>query len=64
MTWRDITAECEVQCDNQIYHKDVKPDGSPYWRHVTDEVSGYPYRLTKISGPLTPHVAFIVEKQE
>lgn len=62
-TWRDVTAECEVQCDNQIYHKDVKPDGSPYWRHVTDEGGNDSYRLTKISGPLKQHVAFIVEKR-
>ena len=55
MTWRDVTAECEVDESSvkglRILHNgaDVLWDGT--------------YRLTKISGPLKPHVAFIVEKQ-
>lgn len=53
MTWRDVTAECEVE------------SGSCIIRHQGREImpcNGY--RVTEISGPLTPHVAFIVEKQE
>lgn len=55
-TWRDVSRECEVDESAvkglRILHNgvDVLWDGG--------------YRLTKISGPLTPHVAFIVEKQE
>lgn len=51
-TWRDVTAECDVSESGTIQHegKDV------YW--------DVRYRMVKISGPLTPHVAFIVEKQE
>lgn len=59
--WRDVSSECEA-LDNQIIHKTMK-NGQAFCAHVTDEV-GSRYRLTKISGPLTPHVAFIVEKQE
>lgn len=53
MTWRDVTAECEAdEKSGEIRHKgkDIYWDSS--------------YRMTRISGPLTPHVAFIVEKQE
>lgn len=63
MSWKDVSAECEVQFDNQIYHKTVQP-GTIRWQRVTEEAGGHPYRLTKISGPLSPHVAFIVEKEE
>jgi hypothetical protein len=50
--WKDITAECDVSETGTIQHegKDV------YW--------DVRYRIVKISGPLQPHVAFIVEKQE
>lgn len=61
-TWRDVTAECEW-VDGRLVHN---PPGE-----VTGIIVCGPdlclykgYRLTKISGPLTPHVAFIVEKQE
>lgn len=49
--WRDITAECDVSDSGAIQHegKDI------YW--------DVRYRMVKISGPLQPHVAFIVEKQ-
>ena len=55
MTYRDVTAECEAEDSGTeglvILHKGlaITWDGG--------------YRLTKISGPLQPHVAFIVEKQ-
>lgn len=54
MSWRDVTAECEVSEDGEVIMK----DGRVFSRCPVG------YRLTKISGPLTPHVAFIVEKQE
>lgn len=56
MSWRDVSRECEVDESAvkglRILHNgvDVLWDGG--------------YRLTKISGPLAPHVAFIVEKRE
>lgn len=53
MSWRDVSRECEVdERSGQIWHKDKEV----YWCSN--------YRMTKISGPLTPHVAFIVEKRE
>lgn len=50
--WRDITAECDVSDSGAIQHegKDI------YWDSR--------YRMVRISGPLQPHVAFIVEKRE
>lgn len=53
MTWRDVTAECEVEDDSCI----IRHKGE-----AIDVMNGY--RVTRISGPLQPHVAFIVEKQE
>ena len=53
MTWRDVTAECEWE-DGELRHHD-----GDYCQPVTEPA----YRLTKISGPLQPHVALIVEKQ-
>lgn len=58
MTWRDVSRECEVE-GVAIMHGRV---GVAQLVAEPDIQSGY--RLTKISGPLTPHVAFIVEKQE
>ena len=58
-TWRDVTAECE----SGFYEE----NGRISLTHRTDfwDVLKTPgYRLTKISGPLKPHVAFIVEKRE
>ena len=57
VSWKDVTAECEIEWDGGegrwvITHKDLTV--CPY--------NGY--RVTRISGPLTPHVAFIVEKEE
>lgn len=52
-TWRDVTAECEVEDDSCI----IRHKGE-----AIDVMNGY--RVTRISGPLQPHVAFIVEKQE
>ena len=57
MTWRDVTAECEFsESDTAMKLGDELIVGvlSPHVRKI---------RLTKISGPLNPHVAFIVEKQ-
>jgi len=54
--WRDVTAECEVDrgaMEHQGNHVLV----------LTAFGAMNHYRLTKISGPLTPHVAFIVEKR-
>ena len=58
--WRDVTAECEWYDEGGegalFYH-------SPCGRKIrVQDTNGF--RLTKISGPLQPHVAFIVEKQE
>ncbi len=64
MTWRDVTAECEW-VDGRLIH-----EYETEWAHHRTTICGgenylHPgYRLTKISGPLTPHVAFIVEKRE
>ena len=58
--YRDVTAECDFGDGQQASH----------WRHngvnIAHAQGGLVdgYRLTKISGPLTPHVAFIVEKEE
>lgn len=58
MSWRDVSRECEFsESDMALKLGDELIFGilSPHGRKI---------RLTKISGPLTPHVAFIVEKQE
>ena len=53
MSYRDVTAECEVEEDSCII------------RHHGREIDTRDgHRITMISGPLTPHVAFIVEKRE
>ena len=56
MTWRDVTAECEA--------KETATSGLVILHQGRDIHWETGYRLTKISGPLKPHVAFIVEKQE
>lgn len=56
MTWRDVTAECEVEESATKGLRIVHNGADVLWENG--------YRLTKISGPLLPHVAFIVEKQE
>lgn len=62
MSWRDVSRECEVTEDGLRHvisgHESVPLTGPGV------ECMPAPYRLTKISGPLQPHVAFIVEKQE
>lgn len=56
MTWRDVSAECEAV---------ETPSKGMLIQHQGRDVHWETgYRLTKISGPLQPHVAFIVEKQE
>lgn len=59
-TWRDVTAECE----SGVYEENGRislTHRNGFWDVL--KCAGQ-YRLTKISGPLSPHVAFIVEKQE
>lgn len=59
--WKDVTAECEGnEKDGNGSQFVLRHNGQVILYGITDD----PYRLTKISGPLTPHVAFIVEKQE
>lgn len=56
MTWRDVTAECEAE--------ETATSGLVILHQGRDIHWETGYRLTKISGPLKPHVSFIVEKQE
>lgn len=60
--WRDVTAECEVTEDG-LRHIVSDTESVPL-TGIGAECMPESYRLTKISGPLTPHVAFIVEMQE
>jgi hypothetical protein len=62
-TWRDVTAECEWGKDGLV--RLIESDFHRCSVHLCGPAYLWPeqYRLTKISGPLTPHVAFIVEKR-
>jgi hypothetical protein len=54
VSWKDVTADCDMEY-GVLYHE--------YFANAIGTM-GKGYRLTRISGPLTPHVAFIVEKEE
>lgn len=55
MSWKDVTAECEAE--------ETATSGLVILHQGRDIAWEVGYRLTKISGPLQPHVAFIVEKR-
>lgn len=63
LRWLDVSDECEVECSSvkgwRIFHKgaDVLVESGYRLRKVEDIVQAE-------GGPLNPHVAFIVEKQE